>query len=32
MNNIFVAWQRFGNKKSDSICFTDDTNNVDTLC
>lgn len=25
-------WQRYGNKKSDSVCFTDNTNNVDTLC
>ena len=21
-------WQRFGNKKSDSVCFADNTNNV----
>jgi len=25
-------WQQNGNKKSDSVCFTDNTSNVDTLC
>ena len=28
--NMSVAWQHFGNKKSDSVCFTDNTNNEDT--
>lgn len=29
---LSFPWQRYGNKKSDSTCFTDNTNNVDTLC
>ena len=25
------SWQQNGNKKSDSVCFTDNSNNIDTL-
>lgn len=31
-NIIHIAWQRNGNKKSDSVCFADNSNNIDTLC
>ena len=27
-----ALWQPNGNKKSDSVCFTDNSDNVDTLC
>ena len=26
-----TLWQHNGNKKSDSVCFTDNSNNIDTL-
>ena len=29
--NFRHSWQRCGNKKSDSVCFTDNSNNIDTL-
>ena len=29
--NFRHSWQRNGNKKSDSVCFTDNSNNTDTL-
>ena len=28
---MYAPWQRYGNKKSDSVCLADNTNNVDTL-
>ncbi len=28
--NVIARWQHFDNKKSDSLCFSDNTNNEDT--